>query len=385
MLTINKVFPEKTIPEKTDSFLFFDIETTGFSKDNTILYLIGCGYFIENGFQFIQWFNDDGTSEEEILLAFHDILKQKDWQLVTFNGNSFDIPYLKRHYELNELPCDIESFPSLDFYQFLKPFQSLFQMTHGKQKDWEHFLELYREDIYDGGQLIAVYKEYLMNKEEALLHNLLLHNEEDLLGMKYLLPLFSYRMLLSKDLSLIKVSPGESLFEKGTGSIAISCKLPLALPKPLNFSTSIGSISNNKNDSSILIISLPYIEETLKHFFKDYRNYYYLPEEDRAVHKSVGCYVERKYRRAAKASTCYIKKEGIFLPIPKTQKHYGIQIERYPYQDSFPLYKREFKSPRSFAEFDNLFSDKNESLAIYLRDVIKELFIIHIQEMNDLI
>ena len=390
MLTINKVFPEKTIPEKTipektDSFLFFDIETTGFSKDNTILYLIGCGYFIENGFQFIQWFNDDGTSEEEILLAFHDILKQKDWQLVTFNGNSFDIPYLKRHYELNELPCDIESFPSLDFYQFLKPFQSLFQMTHGKQKDWEHFLELYREDIYDGGQLIAVYKEYLMNKEEALLHNLLLHNEEDLLGMKYLLPLFSYRMLLSKDLSLIKVSPGESLFEKGTGSIAISCKLPLALPKPLNFSTSIGSISTNKNDSSILIISLPYIEETLKHFFKDYRNYYYLPEEDRAVHKSVGCYVERKYRRAAKASTCYIKKEGIFLPIPKTQKHYGIQIERSPYQDSFPLYKREFKSPRSFAEFDNLFSDKNESLSIYLRDVIKELFIIHIQEINDLI
>ena len=385
MLTINKVFPEKTIPEKTDSFLFFDIETTGFFFFFTILYLIGCGYFIENGFQFIQWFNDDGTSEEEILLAFHDILKQKDWQLVTFNGNSFDIPYLKRHYELNELPCDIESFPSLDFYQFLKPFQSLFQMTHGKQKDWEHFLELYREDIYDGGQLIAVYKEYLMNKEEALLHNLLLHNEEDLLGMKYLLPLFSYRMLLSKDLSLIKVSPGESLFEKGTGSIAISCKLPLALPKPLNFSTSIGSISTNKNDSSILIISLPYIEETLKHFFKDYRNYYYLPEEDRAVHKSVGCYVERKYRRAAKASTCYIKKEGIFLPIPKTQKHYGIQIERYPYQDSFPLYKREFKSPRSFAEFDNLFSDKNESLAIYLRDVIKELFIIHIQEMNDLI
>lgn len=385
MLTINKVFPEKTIPEKTDSFLFFDIETTGFSKDNTILYLIGCGYFIENGFQFIQWFNDDGTSEEEILLAFHDILKQKDWHLVTFNGNSFDIPYLKRHYELNELPCDIESFPSLDFYQFLKPFQSLFQMTHGKQKDWEHFLELYREDTYDGGQLIAVYKEYLMNKEEALLHNLLLHNEEDLLGMKYLLPLFSYRMLLSKNLSLIKVSPGEILFEKGTGSIAMSCKLPLALPKPLNFTTSVGSISTDKNDSSILIISLPYIEETLKHFFKDYRNYYYLPEEDRAVHKSVGCYVERKYRRAAKASTCYIKKEGIFLPIPKKQKHYGIQIERYPYQDSFPLYKREFKSPRSFAEFDNLFSDKNESLSIYLRDVIKELFIIHIQEINDLI
>ena len=58
--------------------LFFDIETTGFSRDNTILYLIGCGYFAEEGFQFIQWFNDDGTSEEEILLAFQNILSKKE-------------------------------------------------------------------------------------------------------------------------------------------------------------------------------------------------------------------------------------------------------------------------------------------------------------------
>ena len=140
MLTINKIFPQEKIHEKTESFLFFDIETTGFSRDNTILYLIGCGYFAEEGFQFIQWFNDDGTSEEEILLAFQNILSKKDWQLVTFNGNSFDIPYL------NELTCDIEKYPSLDFYQFLKPFQNLFQMTHGKQKDWEQFLGLNRED-----------------------------------------------------------------------------------------------------------------------------------------------------------------------------------------------------------------------------------------------
>ena len=78
MLTINKIFPQEKIPEKTESFLFFDIETTGFSRDNTILYLIGCGYFAEEGFQFIQWFNDDGTSEEEILLAFQNILSKKE-------------------------------------------------------------------------------------------------------------------------------------------------------------------------------------------------------------------------------------------------------------------------------------------------------------------
>lgn len=378
MLTINKVLPEKTIPEKTESFLFFDIETTGFSRDNTILYLIGCGYYIEEGFQFIQWFNDDGTSEEEILLAFQEILSKKDWNLVTFNGNSFDIPYLKRHYELNEISCNIEEYPSLDFYQFLKPFQALFKMTHGKQKDWEQFLGLCREDIYDGGQLIAVYKDYLMTKDEKALHNLLLHNEEDLIGMKYLLPLFSYRSLLLGNIHLKKVMPGNRLFEKGDGSIDIACQLPISLPRPLSVSTPVGTLTSEKEDLSVLIISLPFVEGTLKHFYKDYRNYYYLPDEDRAIHKSVGCYVEKKYRRAAKASTCYIKQEGIFLPLPKVQKHFGIQIKNVPYQKSFPLYKREYKELRAFVEFDDLFSDKHDILPTYLRDILKELFIIHL-------
>lgn len=383
MLTINKVFPEKTIPEKTESFLFFDIETTGFSRDNTILYLIGCGYYTEKGFQFIQWFNDDGTSEEEILLAFQKILSKKDWSLVTFNGNSFDIPYLKRHYELNEISCNIENYSSLDFYQFLKPFQTLFEMEHGKQKDWEQFLGLYRKDIYDGGQLIAVYKDYLITKEDTLLHNLLLHNKEDLLGMKYLLPLFSYQLLFVGDISLKEITPGNTVFENGTGSIDITCQLPLPLPRSLSVSTTVGNLSSAKEDLSAIIISLPFIEGTLKHFYKDYHNYYYLPEEDRAVHKSVGCYVEKKYRRPAKASTCYMKQTGIFLPLPKVQKHFGIHIESYPYQNSFPLYKKEYRDPRTFAEFDDLFSDKHTILPVYLRNTLKELFIIHMQEEQE--
>ena len=268
MLTINKIFPQEKIPEKTESFLFFDIETTGFSRDNTILYLIGCGYFAEEGFQFIQWFNDDGTSEEEILLAFQNILSKKDWQLVTFNGNSFDIPYLKRHYDLNELTCDIEKYPSLDFYQFLKPFQNLFQMTHGKQKDWEQFLDLNREDKYDGGQLIAVYKDYLMSKDKDLLHNLLLHNEDDLLGMKYLLPLFSYRQIFLEDITLQRIAPANKVFERGNGSIAISCRLPLPLPQPLEVSTPIGDLFSDKKDLSILTITLPFVEDVLNIFTK---------------------------------------------------------------------------------------------------------------------
>ena len=59
----------------------------------------------------------------------------------------------------------------------------------------------------------------------------------------------------------------------------------------------------------------------------------------------------------------------------QAQKHFGIQIENYPYEKTFPLYKREYKELRWFAEFDDVFSEKNTGISVYLRDIIKELLI----------
>ena len=52
-----------------------------------------------------------------------------------------------------------------------------------KQKSIEQFLGLAREDKYNGGQLIEVYREYLMTHESFLYDLLILHNEDDLKGM----------------------------------------------------------------------------------------------------------------------------------------------------------------------------------------------------------
>ena len=63
MQTIKQTF-EKQFPSKlkqlcgTENFLFIDIETTGLSKENANLYLIGCGYFKDNTYNTIQWFAD---------------------------------------------------------------------------------------------------------------------------------------------------------------------------------------------------------------------------------------------------------------------------------------------------------------------------------------
>lgn len=51
-----------------------------------------------------------------------------------------------------------------------------------KQKSIEQFLGVHREDKYNGGQLIDVYREYLHTHEKFLFDLLILHNADDLQG-----------------------------------------------------------------------------------------------------------------------------------------------------------------------------------------------------------
>ena len=71
-----------------------------------------------------------------------------------------------------------------------------------KQKSIEQFLGLAREDKYNGGQLIEVYREYLMTHESFLYDLLILHNEDDLKGMPSILPILCYADMMEAPFSL---------------------------------------------------------------------------------------------------------------------------------------------------------------------------------------
>ena len=56
-------------------------------------------------------------------------------------------------------------------------------------------------------------------------------------------------------------------------------------------------------------------EGTLKkHFYPDYKDYFYLPFEDRAVHKSIGSCVDKDARVKTTASNCYTKTTAFSCP-----------------------------------------------------------------------
>ncbi|MCG4585515.1 ribonuclease H-like domain-containing protein, partial [Anaerosalibacter bizertensis] len=76
---------------------FLDIETTGFSRVKDIIYLVGLLIYNEGKYTLKQYFLNSPEKEKLLLKSLiHDIEESK--YIVTFNGNTFDIPFLNSKY-----------------------------------------------------------------------------------------------------------------------------------------------------------------------------------------------------------------------------------------------------------------------------------------------
>lgn len=362
------------IPE--EKVLFFDIETTGLSPESSYIYLIGCAFLHGETVILRQWFLDNISEECTLVQEFGEFAKNFQL-LVHYNGTAFDLPYLQKkaryygfseEYFLREIQQGKETRWQTDLYRVLSPYKKVLNLKNMKQKTVEQFLGIKREDALTGGDLIPIYtafvgryryecitqnfdrtvKENLQMPDfcdtglnrmpetsaKALLSVLLLHNREDITGLISISNLLALPRLFDGDFTIEKPDLGfceQNL--KGTPSIYklhLNTKLNTALfsscfaaPITRQLSTdtadtiSLSVDPASTNSSLSLLLSIPVISGTLKYFFKDYRDYYYLPMEDCAIHKSIAQFVEKAYRKKATKETCYQKREGDFLPQPE--------------------------------------------------------------------
>lgn len=58
-----------------------------------------------------------------------------------------------------------------------------------------------------------------------------------------------------------------------------------------------------------LRLRIPLYEGMVRRYYSDYKNYYYLPLEDQAVHKSVAQFVDKDHKEKATPQNCYTKIE----------------------------------------------------------------------------
>lgn len=339
---------------KREELLFFDIETTGFSGEYSTLYLIGCVYYREGNWKLIQWFADTLDSEGEVLKTFFEFLKQFT-KVIHFNGDGFDIPYLLKRCRAHCLAYDFSAVESLDIYKKIRPYRNLLGLSSMKQKAIEEFLQVERKDLYSGGQLIEVYKDYLISRDRYLFDLLILHNEDDLKGMPLILPILSYPDFLEQDFSLDKQEMlyQTDLFDRPQPLLKLTCKTGISIPIGFSKSNSLVLLEAEEN---VLTAVIDLFDGELKYFYPDYKNYYYLIYEDHAIHKSVAEYVDREARIKATAKTCYTRKNGCYIP----------QFSSL----WTPSFQRELKDKISYIPYEAQLFENQENVRLYTRHLV---------------
>ena len=363
MITVEKTidlpdtYPLERLGKLTE-LLFFDIETTGFSGDHSNLYLIGCTYYSQDSWRLLQWFADTPDAEREILVSFFEFLPGFT-TLVHFNGDGFDIPYLLKRCRAYGLPYDFSGIQSIDIYKKIKPYRNLLQLENLKQKSIERFLGVFRQDPYSGGQLIEVYYDYLTTHEDALYDMLMLHNAEDLEGMPLILPILNYPDFLEHGFTLRQQTIIRQEDFSGAPELALLVTVESEFEIPVPFEQENALIKVEASGHTA-VFTVRLYEGELKYFYPCYKDYYYLPFEDTAIHKSVGEYVDKSARRQATAKTCYTRKEGLFLPM---------------YEPLWePAFKSEYKSRLSYTEYREELLTEPSRFQSYLSQLFSSLF-----------
>ncbi|MCH5274127.1 MAG: ribonuclease H-like domain-containing protein [Lachnospiraceae bacterium] len=324
-------FPEEYAGKRA---LYFDIETTGLSAQTSYVYLIGCAYREEEGFTLTQWLCTEPAEEKELLRLFFE--KAADFEvLLHYNGTGFDLPFLEKKAKRHRLSNPLPLLESLDLYNTSRALKPWFDLPNLKLKTMERFFGFSRTDVFSGEDLISVYAQFLglhrlntltnnqkQNEEHALTHVLLLHNAEDVKNLPSLTVLFFLKNLSSffKETTLLPVSftPAAEVFASDTEFLSLSYTLPCPPAKDFSFSfpweTSAVRLFFSAEQSTVSLF-LPVYHGELKYFYPNPADYYYLPMEDCAMHKSIASFVEKEYRQKATAATCYSKKAGGFLPL----------------------------------------------------------------------
>lgn len=335
----------------TEETILFDIETTGFSPRTTDLYLIGVAYREGEDVWIEQYLAGDASEQSAILARFLSVLNTGK-TLLTYNGVGFDIPYLKEKLEACALPDPFASFRYLDLFKEVKPFRTLLALPDCKQKSVERFLGIHRDDRYSGGDLIPIYRHYRATKDAMPRELLLLHNYEDVLGMIDLIPVLAYPRFFGGGFSVDEAHIEYFSEDRTAATGELLIALHPIYPLPSRITAHAGPyFLAAEGDSARFSVSI--FRQALKYFFPDPENYYYLPDEDRAIHKSVGAYVERTHRKQATKATCYTRKEGLFLPQP---------------QEIFtPAFRREYKDKALFFEVTERTTDVGAAFLDYLR------------------
>ena len=162
-----------------ENFKFMDIETMGLS--NVPIILIGVAEIKEKNIVCSQYFLRNYTEESSIIEAYLTHLDE-DSVHVTFNGKTFDVPFIKNRCIYNRIDANLD-LAHLDLMYFAKNLWSDDLPNCKLQTIEREMFGLERQGDVPGQYIPGYYKSYLENDNIGPVVPIIEHNAQDVISL----------------------------------------------------------------------------------------------------------------------------------------------------------------------------------------------------------
>lgn len=242
MITIKKACKTKNIKENQ---LVLDLETTGLDRQGDFLVVLGLLIREGEDSYTLQYFAENDLEEERLLKIF--LNRAKDKEIITYNGNKFDLPFLQERLDNYQMPIFFPN-SSLDLFDLIRSYRNFFAFESMKLVNMEKLIGIKRSDPSRYG---AISKLKDKDKKRENPRPILIHNENDLRSTEALINIGEVfdnelsRQILDFSVCLKSVYINNNL-----------CEIDLKASKDLNSSYFVGDFYNLKIKKREVKISL---------------------------------------------------------------------------------------------------------------------------------
>lgn len=254
---------------------FIDIETTGLSREHSDIISITVLLFQDNCYKIHQIFCEYKIDEPEALKYLNGLIKTKK-SIITYNGNSFDIPFLVSKIQKHNINIDFDSFIKIDLYNWLRSLKNKVGIENFKLKTVEKYFNINREDCLNGEDVITLYQAYRIEPKKEFSYLIMQHNYEDVYNLPVLFNCIInlYDDVLYYNNLIVKINNDNMKIKKNN----LNCKLSLITDNKtdyvhtdINFNLSVNFTAQTME----LNIPLGYFkDEKIKEFYFIDNNYY---------------------------------------------------------------------------------------------------------------
>ena len=170
--------------DPTAGLVFFDLETTGLNGGaGTVAFVVGFGCFEGSRFHVWQFVLPSFAGERHVLAAVTAAVSRAH-TLVTFNGKSFDVPFMEMRWLYHRLETPLPALRHLDLVHPARRFWG--PETGGLGALEARVLGFRRRDDVPGFEIPSRYFDYLRSGDPAPLRDVLSHNRLDLASLAVL-------------------------------------------------------------------------------------------------------------------------------------------------------------------------------------------------------